>query len=146
MMDIRNRARPGLTRARTGLRWPLPWPLRSSPWLALGLRSSGPACGQSSNPSRVHLHFPCFQHQEEGTLVNLTTEVGHLGIYYICNVIVHKFCVFNIVNIICFTGPAEELHYNIVFQHILCIRNTVNVVLRLSSRGVQFFFRDLWLD
>ncbi len=66
--------------------------------------------------------------------------MGHLGIYYICNVIVHKFCVFNIVNIICFTGPAEGLHYNIVFQHILCIRNTVNVVLRLSSGGVQFFF------
>src|SRR6266511_1009921 len=38
------------------------------------------------NPSKVHLHFPCFQHQEEGTLVNLTTGVGHLGIYYICNV------------------------------------------------------------
>jgi len=77
-----------------------------------------------------------------GTVESYRNRGGRVkpSIYYISNVVVHKFCVFNIVNIICFTGPAEGLHYNIVFQHILCIRNTVNVVLRLSSRGVQFIF------
>src|SRR6266498_1985639 len=77
-----------------------------------------------------------------GTVESYRNRGGRVkpSIYYISNVVVHKFCVFNIVNIICFTGPAEGLHYNIVFQHILCIRNTVNVVLRLSSGGVQFIF------
>ena len=35
-------------RARARLRRPLPWPLRSGPGPALGLRSTGPARGQST--------------------------------------------------------------------------------------------------